>query len=236
MARQDEFQAQSPVQLYYDWRSDENSFCYYDKDADIRIPAGIPFKFAVLKQVVRITGVDPNGNIGLYSNEVRYTTKEELIVRRQDNTEVARGFWKDIKDVVKNYGGHYTKIVYAMDIDNVVICLRIRGESLLSWGHVVGKYERRQNDEWILNDSFEEKEYTQSDGKVQPYSVPSFKFGGSLSTDEMNQVNESYDLLYQYFEGRSNNTSQSQTTVPSQSGPPADLFVPPAQDDDDLPF
>lgn len=239
MARQDEFQAQSPVQLHYDWRSDQNSFCFYDKDTESRIPTGVPFKFAVLKQAIRITGVDSN-NIGLYSNEVKNTTKEQLFVRRQDGSEVAKGFWKDIKDVVKQNGGNYTKIIYGMDIDGVIISLRIKGESLISWGHIVGKNERRFGDEWILNDSFESKEFVQSNGAVQPYSIPSFKFGGSFTAEDIIQADNAYDAIDSYLSGKSegNQTAAqvaSAHTMP-QSGPPADLFVPPSNDDDDLPF
>lgn len=235
MARQDEFQAQSPVQLYYDWRSDENSFCYYDKEADSRVAAGIPFKFLVLKQMVSVTGVHPSTKVGIYSNQVKYTTKEELTVRYQDGTDLAKGYWKDIKDLVKQNGGHYTKIIYGMDVDGVIICIRIRGEALLSWGHIVGKNEKRQFDEWILNDDYESKVYDE-----KPYSVPSFKFGGSVSVEDFKKSDEAHDLLVAYFSGKQSAAPTKSTSSPHAmptSGPPADLFVTQSQDDsDDLPF
>lgn len=176
----------------------------------------------------------PSTKVGIYSNQVKYTTKEELNVRYQDGTEMAKGLWKDIKDLVKQNGGHYTKIIYGMDIDGVIICLRIRGEALLSWGHIVGKNEKRQFDEWILNDAFESKVYDE-----KPYSVPAFKFGGSVSVEDFKKSDDAHDLLVAYFSGKQSATPTQTTSSPHSmptSEPPADLFVPPSQDDDDLPF
>jgi len=233
MARQDEFQAQSPVQLYYDWRSDENSFCYYDKEADSRVAAGVPFKFLILKQMVTVTGMDPVRKVGIYANQVKFTTKEELNVRRRDGSEVAKGLWKDIKDVVKQNGGHYTKTIYGMDIDGVIICIRIRGEALLSWGQIVGKNEKRQFDEWVLNDEYETKDYN-----GEPYSVPCFKFGGSVSVEDFKKSDDAHDQLVAYFSG---NQSSAPTNAPASSSPhsmPAASTntMLPENDDDDLPF
>jgi hypothetical protein len=238
MGRSDEFRPSNPTERYYDWRSDQSAFCWYDKDNDVRIPEPIPFKFLILRQSIRITGVDKQTKQQILSNEVRSVGKEQLHVRLKDGTVLASGFWNQIRAVVNEFGGAYTKIIFAMDESGSLICLRLRGKGLLSWGETVDKSQKRQKDEWILVDGHHEDMFNE-----EPYTYPSFTFGGSLPAELNEKADELYEELKEYFESVSNSpasaepvtqaSNQSTVSMPKQ---PDTIPFAASGDDDDLPF
>lgn len=239
MGRADEFRASNPAERFYDWRSDQNAFCWYDKDNDERIPEAIPFKFLIIRQSIRITGVDEQTKQQILSNEVRSVGKEELKVRLKDGTALAEGYWRDIKETVKGFGGNYTKILFAMDEAGSLICLRIRGNGLTAWGDTIDKSQKRQKDEWIVNDGFKEFQY-----KDETFSHPTFAFGGSLPKELYEKSEELYEELKAYYDNlptamaagqhSTQAPAASQVSMPN-STPPTIPFA--AEDgDDDLPF
>ncbi|MBO9613392.1 MAG: hypothetical protein J7619_11885 [Dyadobacter sp.] len=241
MGRADEFRPSNPAERFYDWRSDENAFCFYDKDMDARIPAPLPFKFLILRQSIRITGVDKQTNQQILSNEVRSVSKETLNVRLKDGNVLSSGFWSQIKEEVNAFGGHYTKIIYAMDADGNMICLRIRGKGLQAWGDTVGKNQRRQRDEWISVIEYGEDFYDE-----KPFSWPLFEFGGSLSKEMSQRGDELYEELDAYYKEIENRayqpaaapshapTASTTVTMPAPAQTATLPFA--AEDDDDLPF
>ena len=237
MARADEFRASNPTERYYDWRSDQNAFCWYDKDNDERIPEATGFKFLILRESIRVTGVDEQTKQQILSNEVRSVGNEQLKVRLKDGTVLAQGFWNQIKPVVNQFGGSFTKIIFAMDEHGSLICLRLRGKGLLSWGETVGKNQKRQKDEWIVNDGYKEDTYNN-----EPYSFPTFTFGGSLSEHMNERAEEQYEALKYYFdqlqiapaaEPVAPAAKQSQVSMPKE---PDTIPFAATDESDDLPF
>lgn len=245
MGRADEFRQSNPAERFYDWRSDQNAFCWYDKDNEERIPEAIPFKFLILRQSIRITGVDEQTKQQILSNEVRSVGKEELRVRLKDGTVLAQGYWRDIKEIVKGFGGNYTKIIFAMDESGSLICLRVRGNGLMAWGETIDKSQKRQKDEWIVNDGFKEFKFLdQKTGIEETYNHPTFTFGGSLPKEMYDKSEELWEELKYYYDNLSSApaaesvaqaSKQSAVSMPN-STPPVIPF--PAEDgnDDDLPF
>lgn len=88
---------------------------YYDKSANEgdgeTVEVDMPFTFLVLDELTTITGFSKELNSGFYSNEVKDTNKQELVVRNK-NGIFARGLYKNIKDELKAAGAKYTRSVY----------------------------------------------------------------------------------------------------------------------------
>jgi hypothetical protein len=239
MGRSDQFRASNPAERYYDWRSDQKAFCWWDKDNEERVPEAIGFKFLILRQSIRITGVDDQTKQQILSNEVKGVGKEPMRVRLKDGTVLAEGLWKDIKDVVKTFGGHYTKIVFAMDENGSLICLRVRTKGLLSWGETIDKSQKKQKEEWIVVDGFKEDVYNEN----EPYTYPTFSFGGKPHQELLTKADELYDELIAYYDQLSSAPAaepvppaakQSTVAMPSTNAPVIPFAA--SGDDDDLPF
>ncbi|MCF0074008.1 hypothetical protein LZD49_26235 [Dyadobacter sp. CY261] len=239
MGRADEFRPSNPAERFYDWRSDENAFCFYDKESEARIAEPLPFNFLILRQSIRITGVDKQTNQQILSNEVRSVSKEPLNVRLRDGKVLSTGYWSEIKEEVNSFGGHYTKIIFAMDAAGSMICLRIRGKGLQAWGDTIGKSQRRQRDEWIVVNGYQEDFYDE-----KPFSWPTFEFGGSISKEMWQRSDDLYKELEEYYKGISAPQAQpiatSATSIaPATLMPTAAATTLPfaaVSDDDDLPF
>lgn len=237
MGRADEFRASNPAERYYDWRSDQNAFCWYDKDNETRIAEEMPFKFLILRQSIRITGVDEQTKQQILSNEVKNVGNEVLKVRLKDGTVLAQGFWNQIKSVVNGFGGHYTKIIYAMDEAGSIICIRVRGKGLLSWGNTIDKFFKKQKEEWIVVNGFEEFQY---DGST--YSFPTFGFGGKPEKEQLTNAESLWEELEDYHKQLINAPStepippaakQSNVSMPKE---PEQIPFAAEEDGDDLPF
>ncbi|KQS34010.1 hypothetical protein ASG33_08240 [Dyadobacter sp. Leaf189] len=169
----------------------------------------------------------------VFSNEIRFSSKEELNVRWSDNTTIAKGLWKDIKDEVKANGGHFTKLFYAMSDNLELVCIRIKGNGLLSWGEVVGKSQKKQQSEWISVTGYAEKAFGESIN-----TFPTFNFGGGLTPSEDQVANDLFAELKEYGLIKSSARAESTTATTSStvSIPESQLQLDPSNDDDDLPF
>lgn len=239
MSRRDEFKPSNPTKKYYDWSQEENSFTHYDSESKTRIPVPSPFRFVVLRQRAAIMGFTEDKKERIFSNAINEREGNRVFDVRTKDAGIAKGLWKEIKDQVRDAGGSYCKIIHAMDEKGEVVCIRIKGNSLFSWGESVGRNEERQIDEWICTDSFKEKEFNK-----EMHSYPEFRFNGSLSAEQVDLVDSVYARLESYFntaqeEKKSNsNSGNSQTShqsnATSNQSKGADSYQ--VDEDDDLPF
>lgn len=249
MARHEEFRPANPTSKYFDWDQISQSFSYWDTSLETpaRVPSSLPFKFLVLRQRAVVMGFTEDDNKDrIYSNEVKETQLgiSEFNVRTKERV-IARGLWKNIKKAVNEAGGNYCKIIHAVSSEGAVICIRIKGSSLLSWGQSVGlrKYEERLRDEFVMVDGFD-----QGDFQGTPYSFPTFSFAGTLTSAQNKKADELDKQLDRYYDyiatEKANRQAQShiqQLAAPQPQAPsvrmpaPPELFVPEGMDDD-LPF
>jgi hypothetical protein len=54
---------------------------YYDKEAKKNVDVGADFTFILLDQLASVRGWHDDSNSGIYSNEVKDTTQEALVVK-----------------------------------------------------------------------------------------------------------------------------------------------------------
>ena len=126
----------NPVKKYFEWKSDEKSFMYFDKEKEEKVFVQLPIKFVVLDELSTITGYNEKSKVGLYSNEVRDLAKEILEVKAFKNPLLITGLYKDIKDRATSEGGKFTKSVYAILYTKdsyEIVNFKLSGASIGGW-------------------------------------------------------------------------------------------------------
>ena len=117
-------------------RYEGGAVTFYDKESEENINVPLPFSFIVLDELATITGFHEPSNSGFWSNEVRNTVTDELIVRRKDGI-VARGLYGKISEKIKAQGAKYAiscYVAYKDDEGELQIGnLKISGAALSAW-------------------------------------------------------------------------------------------------------
>jgi len=184
----------NPATKFIDWKSNEKCFSYYDKEEAKNIAITLPFKFLVLDELHTIKGWNDASSSGIFSNEVKFISKEVMTVKPFKGNEIAKGLYKDIKDKIVAAGGHYTKSIYIMLEDGTLANLQLKGSSVQSWGEFTQKTRSRLADEWVIVKTAKEGKK----GAVK-FSIPEFSFDKSLSDTESVQADECFDTLESYL-------------------------------------
>jgi hypothetical protein len=184
----------NPATKFLEWKSNDKSFEYYDKEEQKKVQVSLPFKFLVLDELHTIKGWNDASSSSIFSNEVKYISKEPMTVKPFKGNEIAKGLYKDIKDKVVAAGGHYTKSIYIMLENGELANLQLKGSAVQKWGDFTQKTRNRLADEWIsVSKAIEGKK-----GAVK-FFTPDFGFEKSLSTDEAIQADECFNVLENYL-------------------------------------
>jgi hypothetical protein len=186
--------ASNPATKFIEWKSNDKCFNYYDKEAQKNVEIPLPFKFLVLDELHTIKGWNDASSSNIYSNEVKFISKEVMTVKPFKGNEIAKGYYKDIKDKVVAAGGHYTKSIYVMLEDGSLANISLKGSGVQKWGDFTQKTRNRLADEWVIVASAE-------DGKkgAVKFSTPSFSFANSISDEQANMADEAFNILESYL-------------------------------------
>ena len=141
-----------------------------------------------------IKGWNDATSSGIFSNEVKFISKEVMTVKPFKGNEIAKGLYKDIKEKIVAAGGHYVKSVYIMLEDGTLANLQLKGSSVQAWGEFTQKTRSRLTDEWI-------EVKTAKDGRkgAVKFSIPEFTFLRSINDEEANQADEVFNTLEAYL-------------------------------------
>jgi hypothetical protein len=184
----------NPAKRFLEWKSNEKCFSYYDKEKKENVSVALPFKFLVLDQLHTVSGWNDATSSGIYSNEVKFISKQVMTVKPFKGNEIAKGLYADIKEKVKNAGGHYVKSIYIMLEDGTLANIQLKGSAVQQWGEFTNKSLSRLPEEWVVVD----KAVDGKKGAVK-YTTPGFTFGGSLSDKEAAQADLVFDELETYL-------------------------------------
>jgi len=99
---------EKPAEMYLEWKSDDKSFSYYDKAQGKNITVD-PGKFLFLMDRSTIKGWSEADQSGIYSNEVKNLSTDDLNVRTFSGKAIASGKYADIKEAIAKAGGTFTK-------------------------------------------------------------------------------------------------------------------------------
>lgn len=184
----------NPATKFLSWKSNDQQFSYYDKELKENVAVPLPFKFLVLDELHAISGWNDATSSGIYSNEVKYISKEIMTVKPFKGNEIAKGLYKDIKERVQAAGGHYVKSIYIMLVDGTLANIQLKGSAVQAWGEFTQKSRSRLSDEWVEVSSAREGKK----GAVKFY-VPEFKYNKSLTANESKQADLVFNTLEAYL-------------------------------------
>lgn len=189
-----EVPASNPATKFIEWKSNDKAFEYYDKEAQKKVAIPLPFKFLVLDELHTVKGWNDATSSSIYSNEVKFISKEIMTVKPFKGNEIAKGLYKDIKEKIIAAGGHYTKSIYIMLEDGSLANLQLKGSSTQAWGDFTQKTRSRLPEEWVIVK-------TAKDGKkgAVKFSMPDFTFERTLSDAENEQADGCFDTLEAYL-------------------------------------
>jgi len=177
---------QNPTSKFMEWKSNDKSFSYYDKEIKDNVLVKMPLTFLVLEEFHTVKGYSDQHKTGIYSNEVLDIEDEEMEVKTYKGRLIAKGLYKDIKGVVNTAGGNYFKSIYAVTKDGELVNLSFKGAAVSKWSNLTEKGAwKRLKDEWVTVEDVEKHKK----GTVE-YTTPNFKFNTSLSETEFNMVAE----------------------------------------------
>lgn len=198
MSRKDEFKSVSsnPATKSLEWKSDLKAFSYYDKEKGENVAVPLPFKFLVLKELHTVKGWHDKSQSGIYANEVEWIGKDPLTVKAFKGGVIAKGIYKEIKEVITAQGSHYSRSIYCMLSNGDIANIQLKGSSVQAWGDFTLKSRARLSDEWVGVEAAEEMKK----GKVD-YSVPVFKYHQPISKEDDVKAEDNYKTLKDYFEG-----------------------------------
>jgi len=209
----------NPATKFIDWKSNDKCFNYYDKETSSNIAIPLPFKFLVLDELHTIKGWNDATSSAIYSNEVKWISKDELLVKPFKGNEIAKGLYKDIKEKVKAAGAHYVKSVYCMLEDGSIANLQLKGAACQSYGDFTAKTRSRLSDEWV-----EVAKATEGKKGAVKYTTPEFKFEKCLSDSEADLADEAFNTLEAYLK------------TYLTKAEPVELVEAEVEDEDDLEF
>jgi hypothetical protein len=184
----------NPATKFFEWKSNEKTFAYFDKETKTNVSVELPFKFLVLDELHTVKGWNDATESGIYSNEVKWISKDEMIVKPFKGNEIARGLYKDIKEKAKAAGGHYVKSIYIMLEDGSIANLQLKGAACQAWGDFTSKGKQRLLDEWVSVVGFDEAKK----GSVK-YTTPIFGYLASIGDAENDLANEAFNTLEAYL-------------------------------------
>ena len=204
MARADAFTStvQTPVEFYLEWNSTKKQFGFYDKASGAEVPVPLPVKAVYLDELATVKGWHKPSNSAVFSNEVRNTSKQELAVRSFKSGDIAKGFWKEIKDKVNSQGGKYHSSIYLL-LEGRLVNLALHGASLHAWSEFT-----KNNKKALLGNYLEVKGFETGNSGGITYHTPVFSLGAEIEEAIAASAEEAYEKCQAYFEAKGAMASQ----------------------------
>jgi hypothetical protein len=128
---------QNPAVRWFEWNGERGTVCYYDRDAKQRVDVGGEFAFILLDQLGSVRGWHEPSQSGIYSNEVRDTRQDVLVVKSFKGGPLVEGIYRDIKDRAHAVGGAFVTNCYIafkhQGEDLAIGSLKFKGSALGAW-------------------------------------------------------------------------------------------------------
>ena len=126
----------NPAVRWFEWNGEKGGIRYYDKEAKKNVEVGTEFTFVLLDQLGSVRGWHEASQSGIYSNEVKDTSQDLLVVKSFKGGILAEGIYRDIKDSVNAKGGRFVANLYIGFKHNGSLALgslRFKGSALGAW-------------------------------------------------------------------------------------------------------
>lgn len=127
----------NPATRWFEWNGEHGVVRYYDKEKKQNVDVGSDFTFILLDELGSVRGWHDASQSGIYSNEVKDTRADVLIVKAFKGGPLAEGLYKDIKLTVNAVGGQFNAncyIAFKNGGDKLALgAIRFKGAALGSW-------------------------------------------------------------------------------------------------------
>ena len=195
----------NPAKRFLQWKSNDKNFSYYDKDKKENITVPLPFKFQFLEHFHTVKGWNDASESGIYSNEVKFISKEPLSVKSFKGGNIAEGIYSEIRSKLRDAGGKYFRSVYVIDENGEIINLQLKGAVVSSYSDFMKENEGKIESYWVtVNKALDLKK------GATKYSVPVFEIGKAFTKEEYSLADEKYKDIVSYFDKYSSKPEQSE--------------------------
>ena len=126
----------NPSTRWFEWNGEKGEVRYYDKDAKNNVDVGSDFTFLLLDQLGSVGGWHDPSQSGIYSNEVKDTRQDVMVVKAFKGGTLAEGLYKDIKDRVNAVGGQFVAncyMAFKAGEGFSIGSLKLKGAALGAW-------------------------------------------------------------------------------------------------------
>lgn len=228
----------NPAVRWFEWNGEKGNVRYYDKDKKENVDMPMPFTFLLLDELGSVRGWDDSSQSGIYSNEVRDTRQDALIVKSFKGGVIAEGFYKDIKDRVNTAGGQFVSncyIAFKNGDDKLAIgSIRFKGAALGAWMEF-----RKEHRGELYSKAFDIFDFTEGKKGRVIFRVPKFRTKDvSAATNDTAVTLD--QTLQEFLTGYLTRTKRDQVEtaqhVHHDDAPPPDHYPVYAPNDDDIPF
>lgn len=194
----------NPAKRFLQWKSNDKCFSYYDKENQTNVAIQLPFKFQFLEHFHTVKGWHDATQKGIYSNEVVFTSKDELTVKTFGGLEIAKGLYSDIRSKIRDAGAKYHRSVYVLDDKGEIINLSLKGAVVSAYSDFLNGDNKVKGHSHLLESNWIEINSAQDLKKgATKYSVPIFTVGTAYTQSEFNLASEKYNELATYFKAYS---------------------------------
>lgn len=229
----------NPSTRWFEWNGEKGLVRYYDKDAKENVDVPLPFAFLLLDELASVRGWHDASGSGIYSNEVRDTTQELMVVKSFKGGIIAEGKYRDIKDRVNSAGGDYNANCYIAfkqgDGSYDIGSIRFKGAALGAWMEF-----RKANRGGIYKQAIRISSYTEGKKGKVVFRVPVFSLVNVSAEAEANAVmldKELQDFLTGYLRKNKRDQAEAVAEQPVHHVTDEEMAAQPtAITDDDIPF
>lgn len=226
--------APNPAVRWFEWNGEKGLVRYYDKEVKKNVELGNDFTFLLLDQLASVGGWHDASDSGIYSNQVKDTRKDPLVVKSFKGGILAEGLYKAIKDRVNAAGGSFVAnlyIAFKEDGELAIGVLRVKGAALRAWMEFTGQHRGRLYEDAIrINGSDEGKK-----GSVT-FHTPKL-FAAPVGADTQKQAvaldAKFQEWLASYLKRTTTEQVEHPAAEPEQTETPARATT---VDDDPIPF
>lgn len=229
----------NPSTRWFEWNGEHGAISYYDKALKQTLGVALPFTFILLDELGGVGGWHDASQSGIYSNEVKDTRQDVLVVKAFKGGTLVEGIYRDIKDRVNSLGGSFNTICYIAfknESDVLTIgAIRLKGSALAAWMEFRKQHRSDFYSKAVKIDGFTEGQK----GRVV-FRTPKFAMT-EISPETITLAVELDRTLQEFLNGYLSRNKKDQTEVTSQEQhdvPVSELaHMPPAEvPSDDIPF